>query len=310
MSTREALERLLDAIDAGLPIHSYAKVHNVAATARAALASAPPAEPQDVNFAAYAGSEVAGEIIAFLTEAGCGKPGTPNTIWAMTKEIIARAQTAEAESSRLRGEVAEVRRMFDVTRHRVCDRLGLPVGTSWSNIESALAALRAAPGERERALRPVVQAFARAMEAELRENDYKGGWEDMGTEYLMERLASETQELAAAVAAIRWGWAGLGPKKEEGAVMRVRSEAADVANFAMMVADVCGSLSRAPAQGPSEVERPVLGGRCCSCGYEGEEGTPCPVQEDGTHCEHWWDGPEETTPCARAPAQGTPEVKP
>ena len=33
-------------------------------------------------------------------------------------------------------------------------------------------------------------------------------------------------------------------------------------------------------------------GRCCTCGYEGEEETPCPARADETHCEHWWDGPD------------------
>jgi len=31
-------------------------------------------------------------------------------------------------------------------------------------------------------------------------------------------------------------------------------------------------------------------GVCCNCGYHGQEETPCPEREDGTHCEHWWDG--------------------
>lgn len=34
-------------------------------------------------------------------------------------------------------------------------------------------------------------------------------------------------------------------------------------------------------------------GKCCSCGYEGSEETPCESREDETHCVHWWDGPEE-----------------
>lgn len=36
-----------------------------------------------------------------------------------------------------------------------------------------------------------------------------------------------------------------------------------------------------------------IGGKCCSCGYEGKEETPCPKREDKTHCEHWWDGNQE-----------------
>jgi len=41
----------------------------------------------------------------------------------------------------------------------------------------------------------------------------------------------------------------------------------------------------------SEVE--PKNGKCCNCGYEGTEETPCPEREDQTHCVHWWDGPNE-----------------
>lgn len=50
----------------------------------------------------YAGSVVCGETIVVLEAAGCGRPGTPNTILAMTREIVARVEAAEAEVARLR----------------------------------------------------------------------------------------------------------------------------------------------------------------------------------------------------------------
>ena len=32
-------------------------------------------------------------------------------------------------------------------------------------------------------------------------------------------------------------------------------------------------------------------GVCCDCGASDPEGSEvCPTREDGTHCEHWWDG--------------------
>ena len=37
--------------------------------------------------------------------------------------------------------------------------------------------------------------------------------------------------------------------------------------------------------------RPV-GGKCCACGYTGEEETPCPKRPGDSHCDHWWDGPD------------------
>jgi hypothetical protein len=40
------------------------------------------------------------------------------------------------------------------------------------------------------------------------------------------------------------------------------------------------------------------GGRCCSCGYDGEAETPCEKREDETHCDHWWDGPDDEELCA------------
>lgn len=33
-------------------------------------------------------------------------------------------------------------------------------------------------------------------------------------------------------------------------------------------------------------------GRCCACGTEEPEESPCPASPDGIHCNHWWDGPE------------------
>ncbi len=50
-----------------------------------------------------------------------------------------------------------------------------------------------------------------------------------------------------------------------------------------------------PGRARELIRGAVLDGRkdgvCCACGYDGEEETPCPKREDGTHCEHWWDGP-------------------
>ncbi len=40
-------------------------------------------------------------------------------------------------------------------------------------------------------------------------------------------------------------------------------------------------------------------GQCCTCGYDGQEETPCLKRNtakfnfDQTHCGHWWDGPDE-----------------
>lgn len=86
-------------------------------------------------------------------------------------------------------------------------------------------------------VRPVVAAFALAMEERLRANDHKGGWEQDSAISLLGRIFEETIELKRAVA-------GEGGDKREWAT-RIRREAADVANFAMMIADNDGALMAA-----------------------------------------------------------------
>ena len=72
-------------------------------------------------------------------------------------------------------------------------------------------------------LRPEVDKFSQAMEEKLRENDYRGGWQHCDIDYLFMRMAEERQELRRAVR-------GKDPVK-------VLREAADIANFALMIAD-------------------------------------------------------------------------
>ena len=72
-----------------------------------------------------------------------------------------------------------------------------------------------------RGMRPQVAWFANEMERRLEENDHKGGWECCTDKWLFNRLRQEMKELACAV------------KEGRGVV----EEAADVANFAMMIAD-------------------------------------------------------------------------
>lgn len=73
------------------------------------------------------------------------------------------------------------------------------------------------------ALRQSVATFAQAMEEKLRENDHKGGWRACDMQYLSMRLTQEREELRRAV--------------ERGDSEEVLREAADVANFCMMIAD-------------------------------------------------------------------------
>ena len=69
--------------------------------------------------------------------------------------------------------------------------------------------------------------FARKMEAKLRENDHKNHWSGCGFDYLFNRLREETVELDKT-------YISDGDKAD---FNEVQKEAADIANFAMMIAD-------------------------------------------------------------------------
>lgn len=84
----------------------------------------------------------------------------------------------------------------------------------------ALTALRALYDLKHR--EPLVW-FTAEMEQTLRKNDYKGGWSKCKIDWLYKRLCDEVVELGRAV--------------QERKGLHIIAEAADVANFAMMVAD-------------------------------------------------------------------------
>jgi len=102
-------------------------------------------------------------------------------------------------------------------------------------------------------VREVVARFALLMEQKLRENDHKGGWDGDYPDALMERLRQEADELDRVLRrgdnpiTSPAGWS-------DSDCAEVAREAADVANFAMMIADVCGGLPRLPAAGQQEGE--------------------------------------------------------
>jgi NTP pyrophosphatase (non-canonical NTP hydrolase) len=74
-------------------------------------------------------------------------------------------------------------------------------------------------------VREEVKWFAEQMEEVLRKNDYKGGWQDCTRFDLLCRLYDEATELFGA--AVR-----------ETSNETIIKEAVDVANFAMMIADI------------------------------------------------------------------------
>lgn len=89
-------------------------------------------------------------------------------------------------------------------------------------------------------LRPEVLAFAKVMEERLRANDHKPGWKTDSWEYLQQRLIGEARELRECC------------ESATATPSTIGGEAADVANFAMMVADVCGALDTALAAADAE----------------------------------------------------------
>lgn len=79
-------------------------------------------------------------------------------------------------------------------------------------------------------IRPQLAQFAAAMEATLKLNDHKGGWEKEDINWLLERLFDEYEELETAASGNHRTFT-----KAEAAL--IVKEATDVANFAMMIAD-------------------------------------------------------------------------
>lgn len=72
--------------------------------------------------------------------------------------------------------------------------------------------------------KPQIQRFFDAMIFKLNKNSHKGAWEGIGFDHARKRLNDEVEELDAAMS--------------DGNVIEVILEAADVANFALILADI------------------------------------------------------------------------
>ena len=88
-------------------------------------------------------------------------------------------------------------------------------------------------------IRQEVLVFARLMEKELRANDHKRGWKNDSAVILAQRVREEADELWEAAKAYCWNYPN-SPRACDREI--IAEEAADVANMAMMVADVSGCL--------------------------------------------------------------------
>lgn len=72
-------------------------------------------------------------------------------------------------------------------------------------------------------MRTEVESFAKMMETKLKANEAKGGWQRTSQGWLIRRLLEEVGELITAL--------------ETDNIAAIQGEAADVGNFAMMIAD-------------------------------------------------------------------------
>jgi predicted RecB family nuclease len=83
-------------------------------------------------------------------------------------------------------------------------------------------------------LRPTVLWFAQQMELKLCANEHKSSWSRASYNYLLLRLSQEAAELNDQIYE-----KSLGYRSHERDAEMIIPEAADVANFAMMIADNC-----------------------------------------------------------------------
>lgn len=124
-------------------------------------------------------------------------------------------------------------------------------------------------------VRPEVLAFAIVMEAKLRENDHKGGWQGMTPGQLIVRIREETDELADLFLADYYKSGGTPDRR------KLNGEAADIANFAMFAADIFGALQTGRINDELSRIRAALGDlhrdyKCSEPECEGTVDSPCP----------------------------------
>jgi len=86
--------------------------------------------------------------------------------------------------------------------------------------------------------RQSVQNFAQEMERKLRDNEHKGNWLNTDLLDMLDKLTEEKQELVRAVKKHNANYYSPNQPIDKNIMQQVTDEAADVANIAMMVADI------------------------------------------------------------------------
>jgi hypothetical protein len=162
-------------------------------------------------------------------------------------------------------------------------KIGIPHAACGGCTGNLAALVSEEEGSEGRAIRPEVLAFARVMSAKIDGHNHdrgEHGWRTARTEQLVEWLRRYYNGLLNALAKPAPG----DPREV------VLSKAANVANLAMMIADVCGGL-RAPAPPPSTGDAPGPSEECHveGCGWRWPRGSglgcpqhPSPRAQTGT----------------------------
>lgn len=149
----------------------------------------------------------------------------PSSMEAMEKALDACAEMELEVLSRRKEAIAMTGLLAKARAERDSALSATARSDTWGDLLLASEGVRA----------PVLQ-FAVLMERKLKANDHKGTWEHCDLPYLIRRLKQEVMELERVVFT--------GDRNPE----EIGGEAADVANFAMMLAD---NLSALPAGAPN-----------------------------------------------------------
>jgi phosphoribosyl-ATP pyrophosphohydrolase len=149
--------------------------------------------------------------------------GGPSYALEMVENLRARIGELEAALVEAIAQLRYYKDALPINRSMLCDT---PEEFQAELREKAHAALQQTGSQAAHSvvIRSEVMWFAEQMERKLRANDHKGGWRNDYIRHLNYRLGLEQVELNVALT--------------KGIAEEIISEAADVANFAMMVADL------------------------------------------------------------------------
>lgn len=163
--------------------------------------------------------------IVACTQCGCTVEGPEVDVW---NRRATPTESREQEPVGIRLEMQDGEGWKDVGQATTMDGLHFLIH-DYAGMPNPIRTTPTESRERE-AIRPEVLAFARIMEAKLRAHDDRPGWKEDQVGALLLRAIEELDE-------VRDAWQTGRSSKE------MAAEAADVANFAMMIADVSGGLA-------------------------------------------------------------------